>query len=401
MFSAPLPSSFDAPASPAEPSGEITEGIVRQCLDLMLLIPRVMAICVSVPIAHHPRNAEAADRCRINPEYGGDGGAIADRLTPLLTAWQALNQGQPHNLQEIPHLLTPNPSHHHPQVYQLSDQPELGVIYHYPLGVTIWCEKKLKSHQRAILERWLHLLADYHILLDEMNRQQSELESLQQTLRRGKHQLREPLALIRLYAENLKFGLTDPTLQHQADVIRTTAAELSDNLKQLLDLHGKQSLHLSVTDVRQLILDVGQMLAPRLAGQGVKLAIAPGDLWLWVDQWKLKQVLEILLTNALEFSPVGSKITCHWRGLGERMQIEIRDQGVGIAPTVLPHIFEPFYSQRPGGTGLGLAIAADLVREHHGQLWAANSPEGGAVFTLELPHVPKNTAWGALGALQL
>lgn len=394
MLSAPLNSSPDPPASPVEPSGEMAEGIIGRCLDLILLTPRVMAIRVSVPIPWAgDAPADEADLCRINPEQGGD------RLTPLLTAWKAFNRGQPHGLQEIPHLLTPGS--HHPQVYQLAHQPDLGVIYHYALGVTIWCEKQLNSCQGAILEHWLELLADHYAMLDYMKHQQSELESLQQTLRRGKHQLREPLALIRLYAENLKFGLTDPTLQQQADVIRTTAAELSDNLKQLLDLHGKQSLHLSVTDVRQLMVDVGQMLAPRLAGQGVALAIAPGDLWLWVDQWKLKQVLEIILTNALEFSPVGGKITCHWRWLGERVQMEIRDQGVGIAPTVLPHIFEPFYSQRPGGTGLGLAIAADLVREHRGQLWAANSPEGGAVFTVELPHVPKNTAWGVLGALQL
>ena len=68
----------------------------------------------------------------------------------------------------------------------------------------------------------------------------------------------------------------------------------------------------------------------------------------------------------------------------------VRDTGGGFAPEVLSRIFEPFYTTKEvgKGTGLGLAIAYGIVQEHGGQIIAANHPEGGAVFTVELPMKP-------------
>ena len=68
----------------------------------------------------------------------------------------------------------------------------------------------------------------------------------------------------------------------------------------------------------------------------------------------------------------------------------VRDTGTGIPEATLSHIFEPFYTTKEvgQGTGLGLAIAYGIVQDHGGQIIAANHPDGGAVFTVELPNVP-------------
>jgi two-component system sensor histidine kinase HupT/HoxJ len=75
---------------------------------------------------------------------------------------------------------------------------------------------------------------------------------------------------------------------------------------------------------------------------------------------------------------------------GERIVASVRDTGTGIPEKTLSRIFEPFYTTKEvgQGTGLGLAIAYGIVQDHGGQIIAANHPEGGAVFTVELPAVP-------------
>jgi signal transduction histidine kinase len=79
------------------------------------------------------------------------------------------------------------------------------------------------------------------------------------------------------------------------------------------------------------------------------------------------------------------------RAPGGRVRLEVRDDGPGIAESVLPHLFEPFFTTGDSrhGAGLGLAIAHGVVREHGGTLTAGNRPSGGAVFTVDLPLARK------------
>jgi len=108
------------------------------------------------------------------------------------------------------------------------------------------------------------------------------------------------------------------------------------------------------------------------------------------DRDALKQVLLILLDNALKFTPADGTVTLTTAADDKSVRIAIHDTGPGINPTVLPHIFERFYqgdAARAGeGTGLGLAIARALVEGQGGALTAESSPNQGSVFTVTLPR---------------
>jgi two-component system sensor histidine kinase BaeS len=98
-----------------------------------------------------------------------------------------------------------------------------------------------------------------------------------------------------------------------------------------------------------------------------------------------------LLSNALRYTPPGGTIAISLECKPGAARISIHDSGPGIPELALPRVFDRFYradrsrSRAEGGSGLGLAIARQLVQAHGGSLVAANHPQGGAVFTLELP----------------
>ena len=124
--------------------------------------------------------------------------------------------------------------------------------------------------------------------------------------------------------------------------------------------------------------------------RGVRLCVeAPEETCVLGDAGRLRQVLLILLDNALTYTPDDGSITVRVARAGGQARLEVRDSGPGIAPADLPHLFERFYradkARRSGGTGLGLAIGRWIAAAHGGRLTAANAPEGGALFTVTLP----------------
>jgi signal transduction histidine kinase len=122
--------------------------------------------------------------------------------------------------------------------------------------------------------------------------------------------------------------------------------------------------------------------------------VAPDAATVPGDPAKLQDALRNQLENAVYHSPEGARIVMAARRAGGRIVITVADEGPGIPPDDLTRIFERFYrvdksrtreGQDPGGTGLGLSIVRHLVELHGGRVSAANGPERGAVFTVELP----------------
>ena len=203
------------------------------------------------------------------------------------------------------------------------------------------------------------------------------------------HDLRTPLTSIRGYAEAIADGATnDPT--RAAGVIVDETARLERLVQDLLDLARlgahRFGLKLGPVDVAQLARTVGERFAAQAQGAGIGLEVdVPEPLWVVADGDRLVQVLDNLLENAFAFAR--ARIAIGTQRSGDQAVIWVADDGGGISPDLLSHVFEPHFtsdraSARRNGarTGLGLAIVAELAQAMGGGV-RAESPVAGGVGT--------------------
>lgn len=112
-----------------------------------------------------------------------------------------------------------------------------------------------------------------------------------------------------------------------------------------------------------------------------------------IDEDKLTQVLDNIISNALKYSPEGGKVTFSIEEKDEFIIVSVSDQGVGIPKENIDQIFERFYrvdkarTRKLGGTGLGLAIAKEMVEAHGGKIWAMSKEGKGTTISFSLPYV--------------
>jgi signal transduction histidine kinase len=244
----------------------------------------------------------------------------------------------------------------------------------------------LSLEQQQLLLGNAQILSQFLAMSRERSHQRAEIASLSQVLGQAEHQLRNPLALINLYAENLRLTLPDGCLQEQATLIRKTADQLSSKLTDLLYYGQRARLQLRHHDLSTIVAESIKCLQPWLEEKKLQISCPDKPAIVTVDSWQMKQVFDNLLTNAIHFSPIGGTVNCNWYVYNHEVLVEIGDRGSGIAVEDLKQIFKPYYSRRLGGTGLGLAIAQKIILDHQGNLWAENIPEGGAQFCFTLPR---------------
>ena len=210
------------------------------------------------------------------------------------------------------------------------------------------------------------------------------------------HELRTPLAVQRAHLEALEDGIYDLTLENLLPIEEQNhlLTRLVDDLRTLaLADSGELELVRTPVDYPALIRKVVAGLEPRAADRQIEIRLSLDESCppLTLDAQRIEQILNNLLDNALRHTPDGGVIRVHCVPEANRVCLTVHDSGPGIPEEALPRLFERFYradksrTRAEGGTGLGLSIARKLAQAHGGDLTAANHPEGGAIFTLELP----------------
>jgi two-component system phosphate regulon sensor histidine kinase PhoR len=215
------------------------------------------------------------------------------------------------------------------------------------------------------------------------------------------HELRTPLTAVRGYVEALLDGVSDPADGRRfLETIARHTFRMERLVRDLLRLArldaGQEPLEKAACAIDSLfhgvISDVSSELEAR--SQRVVQHVDPDATVVSGDPAKLHDALRNLLHNATSYAPEDSEIIVTSTRRDSRIVLTVADSGPGIPEADLPRIFERFYrvdkarsrnTRDPGGTGLGLAIVKHLIGLHGGTVAAANRPEGGAIFTIELP----------------
>jgi signal transduction histidine kinase/HD-GYP domain-containing protein (c-di-GMP phosphodiesterase class II) len=234
--------------------------------------------------------------------------------------------------------------------------------------------------------------------LETDRRLQSDEESSSSLMAMVAHEIRTPLTAIKAYTETLIDSLTNPHTPRERflGIINDECDRLARLVTDILDLSrleaGQRPLRLTRIELAALCHEVVEGLDPlsRARQLETRIEVEPG-LTVEGDADLLRRLLVNLISNALKFSPTGGHVTVRARPQGEEWLASVEDDGPGIAPEDLPHVFERFFrgsrsaDERVEGTGLGLAIARGIAELHGGRMWAESPGSGGSRFCFALP----------------
>jgi signal transduction histidine kinase len=208
------------------------------------------------------------------------------------------------------------------------------------------------------------------------------------------HELRTPLTVIRSSVEHLERHRTEPVervgsaLVDIDEEVRHMTAIVEDLLLLARSDSGAVQLDTVPVDLSDVVVDGASAMAKPAADRGVSVDVDPGPAVIDGDPARLRQLVMILVDNAIRHSPSGGHVSVCVGTAGSTASVVVDDEGPGISEQDLPHLFERFYrapGAPGGGTGLGLAIAAWIVEHHGGRIQAENRTEGGARFRVTLP----------------
>ena len=236
-------------------------------------------------------------------------------------------------------------------------------------------------------------------LAEVFNQMSAELaaneSNRQELLANIAHELKTPLAVLQGHLESMLDGVEEPApdklFSMQEEVMRLTrlVGDLRD--LSLAQVH-RLELHLQPVDLDEKVERAADMLEPLLEEKKLRFVkeLAPGLPVRQLDPDRLNQILYNLITNAIRYTHPGTPILLNTEPAGDRVRLTIADEGPGIAPEDLPHVFEQFYrgdkyrNRASGGSGIGLSLAKSFVEAQGGTITARNRNQGGAEFVVEV-----------------
>ncbi|HYQ90756.1 MAG TPA: ATP-binding protein, partial [Candidatus Competibacteraceae bacterium] len=315
-------------------------------------------------------------------------------------------------------LLGTNGSLHQVQLYstQVKDQAHASLYRTAITDITTLkqAEKALRQSQVDLEQRVQARTAELQAANDALQQEIEQRRQAEHELREASrhkdeflamlaHELRNPLAPILNAAAILKrkgsqdekhfrwaIGLIDSQVRHMG--------RLLDDLLDVSRLQrGKITLQPVRLDIASVVAEAVETSRSLIEGRQHRLILdLPAEpLWLLADATRLTQVLYNLLTNASKFTPEGGQIELRVAREGEEAVIRVSDSGIGIAPALLPRVFDLFsqadtsLAHSQGGLGIGLALVRIIVQQHGGSVQAYSEGEGrGSELTIRLPALP-------------
>jgi signal transduction histidine kinase len=244
-----------------------------------------------------------------------------------------------------------------------------------------------------------------------MTRQLTELDKLKaEFVSVASHELKTPINVITGYVQLLEDGVFGPVPEQQREVLGTIgrqAESLTRLVRQLLDISrfeaGAGKIEPRPFPLWEFVRELERAFQVLAHQREVQLRVTRADdvpdrvTW---DYDRMNEVLGNLLSNAFKFTPRGGRVELAIDAAGDRVLLEVKDSGAGIAAEHLPRIFDKFYqadnqaAASAKGTGLGLAIAKSIVEAHGGTIHCESTPGVGTTFTIDLPAVALRRAMG-------
>jgi signal transduction histidine kinase len=242
-------------------------------------------------------------------------------------------------------------------------------------------------------------------LARQFNHMTEQVQAARQTLRdfliNITHEFKTPLTSINGFSGAMLDGTIDDDdgRRRAASVISQESQRLLRLVQDLLDLSriesGQVTMRTGTFEIGQLLFDVIELFERRALEAGVTLNVVPVEnLNVQADADRIEQVLQNLVTNALNHTPAGGHIVLSAIPDGRRQaRISVADTGCGMRPDDAASVFDRFYragtSADGKGHGIGLAICREIIRAHGGEIWVETEPKKGAIFSFTLPTPPR------------
>jgi signal transduction histidine kinase len=276
------------------------------------------------------------------------------------------------------------------------------------LGVVVSAAQyrpRYRRRQRELLEQWARASEHEHAVaakLGQADQQKSEFLAL------VSHELRTPLTAVKGFVDTVLLHWDRLPAERRHELLTrasSNADELGRLVSQLMEFGRSESGPIEIApdelDVAAAV-DVALLgIAPVIAGHRVEVDV-PDGLAVEADADAFNHVLVNLLTNAVKFSPAGSRVTIRARRAGDEVVVSVADEGAGIAPDEQELIFDRFYQSSNGdharGTGIGLTIAQRFTAQHGGRIWVESELGRGATFSFTMPAAEDDVATAAAAA---
>jgi PAS domain S-box-containing protein len=211
------------------------------------------------------------------------------------------------------------------------------------------------------------------------------------------HELRQPLTAAVINGEaGLRWLAMQPPeldqVKYSLEEAIKSAVRGSDIINSLMDLTKKQALRKASVDINEAVQEVTVLIQGEAVKHGVSLRaqLAPRLAHIQGDRLQIQQVVLNLAVNAIQAMSVNDSGRRELQIISESIGSEgvcvgVRDTGPGLSAESIPHLFEPFYTTKPGGIGIGLAICQSIIEAHGGRLWATACEPHGALFQFTIP----------------